>query len=168
MFAPLFGILIGGVLITIARLGFFGSLPYPFSAVDIALVAALFIIFFGRFNTALIFSVWLGCLGELYTTGLFGAYFISLVATVIAGAWLINFVVTNRSWHALLLLVALGTLLFDIIHTLASVLGGASFSWADLPLVFAWEIALNIGLAGVIYLIFKRFARGLRKIFIVR
>lgn len=160
--------------LTILQIGFVSLLPFPFSILNLILAGALFTLFALRFSLALYLILASGFLLELYALTAFGLLWVSLFLTIIIAQFLFNYFFTNRSWLALVVLGAVGTLIFRSIFLLINFLlmikgeTSLSFSFRDYALSAFWETILNVLFLLSVFLIAGQFVKKLKSVFLVR
>jgi len=157
----------------VVQISLVSGLPGMASNLNLALVVLIFILGFSGFNLTAFWTVGLAFLLEIFSFLPFGAYLISLSLTVIIASWLLNYFFTNRSLYSFLALIALSTVIYDLlmnffilifieINFTAYILdSGFWFSILE-------QIGLNLFLTFIIYYIIYFLGKGLRPVFLIK
>lgn len=157
----------------ILQISFINGLAGLAGKLNLVLVVLIFILGFASFNYAVWWSVGIGFMLEVFSFLPFGAYLVSLSLTIIIANWLLNYFFTNRSLYSFLALVALATVIYElIINSLAWIfiemnkyapIAGSNFWIAILQ-----QIGLNLLLAFFIFYIIHFLGRNLKPVFLIK
>jgi rod shape-determining protein MreD len=166
-------LLILGLLIL--QLAFISGLPGQFANVNAVLVLVLLIMAFGDFREALIWSIAVGALLDMYSYAPFGLNMFCLVLALLVANFLqINFL-TNRSLYSVLALSMVASLVFELFALMIYWVAGFFSDFktnVDLGFNF-WldelsKILANMVLAFLLFHLLSFVSRRFRPIFLVR
>jgi hypothetical protein len=94
---------------------FVSGLPGWLGSFNFALVILIFILGFGSFQLAVWWSVGIGFILEIFSFLPFGTELITLCLTIVITSFLLDYFFTNRSLYSFLALVALATMIYELI-----------------------------------------------------
>ncbi|MEI6597404.1 MAG: hypothetical protein WCL13_04355 [bacterium] len=161
------------ITLGIAQISFISGLPGAFSDLNLVLVVLVFILGFGSFNLAILWSFGIGLMLEIFFFLPFGAYLISLIFMIIVANLLLNYFFTNRSLYSFLALIALTTAAYELIINFLTWIFSTEnklFFMADSGfwLLTLKQIVLNLLLTFIIYYLVHFFGRNLKPVFLVK
>ena len=140
-----------------------------------ALVALIFCAVVYRFNLAAVYGIILGLLLDLYSALPFGAMLIGLMLTLYLIYKVYERFLTNKSFYTLLGLMALATVVYNLIIYFYSVVF-TFWQMKDAALIkqmtvfavnnFLWQMALNLVLTILIFAVFHLVSRRFKAVFI--
>jgi len=161
------------IALGIAQIAFISGLPGPFSSLNLVLVVLIFILGFGSFNLAILWSFGIGLMLEIFFFLPFGVYLISFIFTIIIANLLLNYFFTSRSLYSFLALIALTTVAYELMINFLSLTFSAenkSFFPADSGfwLLTLKQIGLNLLLTFFIYYLVHFFGRNLKPVFLMK
>lgn len=157
----------------VVQIALVSGLPGPASNLNLALVILIFILGFSSFNFAAWWAVGLGFLLEIFSFLPFGAYLISLSLTIIIANWLLNYFFTNRSLYSFLALIAIATVIYELIINFFVLIFVETNSAASIMAGNFWfsileQIGLNLLFTFIIYYIIYFLGRNLNPAFLVK
>lgn len=134
-------------------------LPTPFNHINVIFLAILWLIILSVSKDALMVSLPLAFLLELYTSQFFGIYSLSLIISLSVINWFLMNIFTNRSIYIMFLSCFFGLFLYKFLFIVLIILGdfllyfkrNLFFSWESYLLESFWEIILTSFL-GVLFL----------------
>jgi len=161
------------ITLAAAQISFISGLPEPFGNLNLILVILIFILGFASFNSAVWWSFGVGLMLEVFLFLPFGVYLITLVLTIVIANFLLDYFFTNRSLYSFLALVALATLVYElIINSLALIYPGADQSvfsaGAGFWILILEQIGLNLIFTFFIYYLIHFFGVNLRPVFLIK
>lgn len=156
----------------VAQIAFISGLPGLAGNLNLALVVLIFILGFSSFNFTASWAVGLGFLLEIFSFLPFGAYLISLSLTIIIANWLLNYFFTNRSLYSFLALIALATVIYELIINVFILIfvetnSAASIMAGDFWFSLIEQIGLNLLFTFIIYYIIYFLGKNLNPAFLV-
>lgn len=161
------------IILAVIQAAFISGLPAWFNSLNLLLVVIIFILGFASLDLALYWALLSGLILELFSFLPFGAHLSSLILTVIAANYLLNYLFTNRSLYSFLALAALATAVNQaIIYAFIFLLGGlagieplplAGFLTAALK-----QICLNLAFTLVIFYFIHALLKNFKPMFLVK
>jgi len=160
-------------ILAAAQVSFISGLPSPFNKLNLLLVVLIFILGFAGFKLAAWWSLAAAFILEVFLFLPFGVYLVSLTLTIVAANFLLEYFFTNRSLYSFLALVALATVIYELIINFLSLI----FLEIDRRLFLLepnfWlslleQIGFNLLLTLVFYYLVHFFGRNLKPVFLTR
>lgn len=172
------GILINSllaVLLFLIQKSFISGLPMPFSAVNPAIVAIVFILVFKDLKFALYWSLGVGFLLDIYSFLPFGTFIVDLSITFFLTNFLLTNFLTNRSLYSFLFLTMFATLSYEILLVILvfiynffsdATLGGSMTF--DLLMNGLKGLGLNLLAVALIFYLLGFLSKNLKPVFLIR
>ncbi len=163
------------LLLLIIQVAFISGLPTYFSNFNLVLVILIMILGFSSFRNALLWSVTVGFLWDMFSFSLFGLHVFTLVASVFLANFLLENFLTNRSLYTFLALTIAVSLLHEFLSSVISFLF-AVFLDQSLSLHFSsdfwvdefFKVLVNMALAFVLFYIISFFSKRFKPMFLIR
>ncbi|MFA6513757.1 MAG: hypothetical protein WCT50_00500 [Patescibacteria group bacterium] len=154
------------LLISVLQFSFISSLPGAFSQINLGVILMIFILFFFRARSTIIFIFFFGFFMDIFSFQFFGFYLITLgavalIAYLISKNWL-----TNKSLYSFGVLFLISTLVYNLIAAILAFLtsdlqsGFSVFNfsfWQALFYQLVWNILAAILFFNILTLLAKRF-----------
>lgn len=157
----------------VLQVSFISGLPGLFGGFNLALVVLIFILGFGNFNLAIWWAVGMGFILEIFSFLPFGTQLMALSLTIIIANFLLNYFFTNRSLYSFLALVALATVIYElVINFLLLIFAQAEnyfflTSWDFWASIFE-QIGLSLLITFFIYYLIHFLGRNLKPVFLIK
>jgi cell shape-determining protein MreD len=153
-------------VIAICQFSLINALPGFWGQVNLVLVAAIFILFFFDWQSALFYATISGFWLDLMSFEFFGLYLGALFLTCFLAYLILKNLLTNRSFYSFFTLIALATIIYNIIIAVLfyfsfrenslSLLASSSFYGALFYQVI-WSLFLALALFNVANVLTKNF-----------
>ena len=161
------------IMLAAAQISFISGLPGALADLNLVLVVLIFILGFTSFSFAAWWSLGIGFMLEVFFFLPFGAYLISLIFTIIIANFLLNYFFTNRSLYSFMALVALSSILYELIINFVSLIFFENNKYFFLIDAHFWvltlkQIGLNLLLTLFIYYLVHFFGVNLKPVFLTR
>lgn len=161
------------IILAIAQISFIGGFSGIAGDLNLALVVLVFILGFSGFGSALFWAFGTGFLFELFSFFPFGSHIFSLIFTVIAANFLLDYFFTNRSVYSFLALSGLssavcGLAFYFFIFIFSGLNPSARIMDENFLFSMPKRIFMNILLAFVIYYIIYFFGKSFSPVFLIK
>ena len=169
------------LLLVVFQVAFISGLPTYFSNINFVLVVLIMILGFSGFKNALLWSMIVGALWDMFSFSLFGLNILALSLAILLANFLLENILTNRSLYTFLALTVAASLLYEILiysitflfavfsnqyeSILLGVFNNLSYNfWID---EFS-KIIVNMILVFVLFYIISFFGKRFKPMFLIR
>jgi len=163
--------LVAVLVLGIIQVSFLTTWPFPVNSLNLILSAVIFVTVIFNYQRGLWWAFGGGIFWEIYSGMPFGVSSLTLIFTVVIINFLFNNFFTNRSLYSLLILGSLGTVLYNLIIFLVSIIFlslnlGNYFAELSFWPNFFWQPILNLIILTIIFFAFHHSTSKLRNIFL--
>ncbi|MFH1582843.1 MAG: hypothetical protein ABIB72_00795 [Candidatus Falkowbacteria bacterium] len=157
----------------VVQIALVSGLPGMASNLNLALVVLIFILGFSNFDFAILWTIGLGFLLEIFSFLPFGTYLFSLSLTIIIANFLLTYSFTNRSLYSFLALTGLATIIYELIINFFVLIFIEINSFASIAVSNFWfsiieQIGLNLLFTFIIYYIIYFLGKSLKPVFLIK
>ncbi len=169
------------LFLVIIQIAFVSGLPSWFSNINVVLVVLIMILGFGSFKNALLGSVIVGFLWDMFSFSFFGLNIFALTASILLVNFLLENFLTNRSLYTFLALTLSASLLYEFIVSILAILFAVFFNQFSLAEYFLssnfssnfWldelsKIIVNMALVFVLFYLVSFFSKKFKPMFLIR
>lgn len=145
--------LISGLIITVVNLAFVNAAPFPVNDIQLIFLTTAWLVLYTENVKLLWLALLAAFLSQLFASGPFGIYFLSVFAAIFMETWLLLNVFTNHSWVVMLFTAAASMTIYNLIYvagmyfigheSFAALVGNAVWSTAVTAVTFAAIFAIS-------------------------
>lgn len=163
------------IFIFTVETAFISGLPLYLSNLNLLLVALIFVLGLGDLEIAVLYSLCLGILVDIFSFSFFGVHTASLILTILSANFFLVKFFTDRSLYTFLALVGLATVIYEffingldfIISVLSNHERMAIWNSAFLKAEF-YQIAYNLAASFLVFCLVHYISNSLKPVFLLK